>query len=129
MSQKLYGLSKTFLVSGTTISAYRVVKFTGTALAIHDTSTAYPLGIIQDTVDPSMPAEVMIDGTSKVMTAEAVTCGDLLTVQTGTGLVWKMSTTSYTHTSGEKVIGIALESGNTNALIEVLIARSRGVQA
>jgi hypothetical protein len=128
MSQQNTSLTKTFLVSGSTVTAYRAVKFTGTAVTLFDTDTAFPIGIAQATADPSTTVEVMLLGTTKAIVAEAVSPGSILVVATNSTLAVKTAT-AYTATSGLKTFGVALESGTTLAVVEVFINRVLGVQA
>lgn len=128
MSQQLTTLTRTFLVSGTTITSYRWVAFTGTAIKVCDTQTAFPLGVAQATADPSTTVEVLVAGTTKVYCDTAVTAGDVLVAATNGSVIPKIAAT-FTHTSNYKVVGVALESGAVNGIIEMLIDRSQGVQA
>lgn len=129
MSQQLYGLSKTFIVSGTTVTSGRVVKYTGTAVTIYDTITAIPLGVSMEQADPSTTVEVMLFGTVKAVANTACSAGDVVVPATN-GSVETKAATAYTHTSGQKAIGIALETvTNTGATIEILLRPEGGVQA
>lgn len=129
MSQQLTTLTKTFITSGTTVTANRVVKFTGTAVTLWDTVTAYPIGIAQYTADPSTTVEVVLLGTCKAVSETATTVGDVLTIATNGSITPKLST-AYTHTSGIKTIGLALETTPaTGATIEIFFNRESGVQA
>lgn len=128
MSQQNTTLTKTFMVSGSTVTAGRVLKFTGTAVTLFDTDTAFPIGIAQATADPSTTVEVLLLGTTKAIVAEAVSPGSILVAATNATLAVK-TTTAYTHTSNIKVIGVALESGTALAIVEVFVHRGLGVQA
>lgn len=128
MSQELNRFIKTFIVGGSTITAGRVVKFTGTAVTLWDTETAFPLGISQDTYDPSTTASIILAGTVKAVADASIAVGAIIQAATNGNIVTKPAA-GYTSTASAKVLGIALENASTNSVIEIFLARSMSVQA
>lgn len=115
------------LKANATMSAYRIVKLTAAnTVGLHDTSTSLIFGV---TVDDSQggtnsAVKVAIDGTAKVACAASVSVGAIVTAQTTTGLLVEASGHTFTNTTTSlipKVLGIAMASGSTNSVIEVLL--------
>ena len=104
------------------ISAYSIVQVDTTAqkCSMPTTITSNVVGISQDLAVTNGAVAICINGTSKVVAGASVTAGDPVGAQTaGTG---KAVTVSTTTTAG---IGIALQSGSTNSVIEVIVQPRR----
>lgn len=89
---------------------------------------ARPIGILQN--DPNscgQGAEVMLAGVSKVALGGNVTQGDLLSNDCA-GRIVGITLSSGQNTTGQYVIGVALQSGNTTAVIYAVIHQPYIVQ-
>ena len=110
------------------LSAYRIVRPTGTPnqVALYDTTTSLILGVTtQDCVKSDAAAAVAINGTCRVICAASVSCGALLKPEAATTSGFAVeSANSYSNTAASlqpKTLGIALNAGSTNTVIEVLL--------
>ena len=87
-----------------------------------------PIGILQN--DPNscgQGAEVMLSGVSKVALGGNVTQGDQLTNDCA-GRIVGITLSSGQNTTGQYVFGVALQSGNTTAIIYAVIHQPYIVQ-
>lgn len=113
-----------------TLAAYRIVTVTGAnQVGYWNTITANMIGVTWDDgskVGSGGDVDVVIAGTAKVQCLASVAAGSLVGAETATGLGVQRSNPSAitTATASIKAIGIALENGSTNSVIEVLISRS-----
>ena len=108
-----------------TLSAYRIVKpTTANHVGLWDTSTAQIIGVTLDdsTGGSDSSVAIVIAGTAKVACGASVSTGALVCAQTATGLLIETGAIPTTATSTfPKMLGIALQSGSTNSVIEVLL--------
>ena len=102
------------------ISAYSIVGVDTTGLcSMPATNTVAILGVSQDLATTNGATGICINGTSKVTAGLSITAGDPIAAQTGgTGKAVVGTTTAAT-------VGIALENGSTNSVIEVSIQPRR----
>lgn len=106
--------------------AYRVVGVATTGdfyAGICITATSHILGISQEDASSTGEAwKVRKYGTSKAACGASVSAGSILTFQTDTGKVILATITDNTTTSTvPKTVGIALQAGSTNSVIEISI--------
>ena len=125
MSQRRAVVEVSF-TAGETLAAFRIVgPSSGTsAVQLWDTSTALFTGVTQDSSSGGTGSSVLvaIGGACKVVCDASVSAGAILTGQTATGLAIAGVNTSDTHTTTlPRSIGVALQAGSTNAVIEMLI--------
>ena len=122
MSQSLGGLDRSFL-AGDTVSAYHVMQVpTATANTVipWQTTTAAIVGVTQEAVDSGSAVTVRLLGTTKCIAANSIVSGTILMPQTATGLVLTATTAQIT-AAARHIVGISLEAGDTNSVIEVLL--------
>ena len=100
-----------------TLSANRIVSLAGNhSVGLCNTSTARPFGLIEDQVNPSVGAAVLIKGVGRVVCFASVSAGSLLApASDGSGMVVERATTTA-HT-----VGYALEAGSTNSVINIMV--------
>lgn len=125
MSQKRGTNEVNFRNSGATIPAYRIVKPNGAgSVALHDTATALIIGVSQEqSGDSGTSVWVAINGTAKGQCGASVSSGALLTALTATGAIVEATHVLNTTTTVIPYsLGISLEAGSTNAVIEVTVA-------
>lgn len=105
--------------------AYRVVApgTTSSQAQVWVTATTLMIGISQKDASATGEAwNVRIYGTSKATCGASVSSGSILTAQTDTGKVIAGTKTYDTGTTAiPRTIGVALEKGDTNSVIQVLI--------
>lgn len=107
-----------------TLAAYTVVGISAAnTVALRDTSTSMIFGV---TTDDSMDGTgssvaVCIAGTAKVLCGASVSAGSVVTVQTATGYAIEAAAVNTTTSAIPKLLGIALQAGSTNAVIEVAL--------
>ena len=128
MSQFSNQIIKTFEARAS-ITAYTCVAALATTTASvgpWNTVTLFPIGVAQNNASTGDAIEVCIGGTSKVGCQAAVTGGQV--VQPGTvtanitlGIGCIKNAATFTVTTNWPTLGIALESGLTNSVIEVLV--------
>lgn len=112
-------------IANENIGAFLVVAVPATSTSIGircelaDTSTAIPLGIIQDSVSAEGAADVRTSGVGRAICGASVSSGAILTWDTA-GKVVETGATSATITA--RCIGIALTPGSANSVIYVQIA-------
>lgn len=108
------------LTATASVSAYSIVGVDTTGYcSMPATNTVAILGVTQDLATTNAAVGICINGTSKVVAGMSITAGDPIAAQTGgTGRGAVATTTS----AG---LGIALESGSTNSVIEVSVQPRR----
>lgn len=132
MSQFSNQIVKSF-IANQSITAYTVVTRAATStysVAPWNTITAQIIGIAQNNGSTGDAIEVCFGGTSKVYCAASISTGAIVGPNTvtanltgGIGSVIER-VSLFTVTASNKTVGVALEAGSTNSLIEVLIAIS-----
>lgn len=125
MSQTRNQVYATF-VAGETIPAYTIVAPTSTdnTVEIHDTASSLILGVAAD--DSSGGAgssvKVVVGGTAKIICGASVSAGEIVTPQTATGYaIAGISDFGTATTLVPRTVGIALQAGSTNSVIEVAL--------
>lgn len=106
--------------------AYRVVSPSAVGnhyAGIHVTATSIILGVSQnDCSSTGQGWRIRINGTTKVTCGASVSAGAICIPQTATGKVVEGTKTYNTGTTAiPRSVGIALESGSTNSVIEMQI--------
>ena len=120
MSQQTPG-TRLSILGNESITAYRVVAVdTDRTVRMWDTSTSNILGVSADFGDSSSACQVLLNGTAKVQCALSVGVGAIVGPSTDSNgqIVERVEATT---TSYFKTLGIALESGSTNSVIEVAL--------
>jgi hypothetical protein len=131
MAQSLYGLDKTFISDAaynTTTAQYRVMYAAGSDTAgIINTVTCNVIGILQNanSVEATGGAAIVrLLGTSKAVCGASVTVGNLLIPNTAGAVVPVAAITGTAY----QLVGVALETGSTNSVIEITVNPSRAQQ-
>lgn len=112
--------------AGETIPAYRVVGMivgpTAHTVKLHITSTSLIFGVSQDQVDTNgfVPVAMQYGCSSKVVCNVSIAAGDIVAPATDAAGKIKSVTLSNTGTA-TPTLGIALQAGSTNSVIEVLL--------
>lgn len=84
------------------------------------TSTSHILGVVENTQNNSDAAvSVIIGGTALAKCGASVSVGALVGPQTATALIIERAAPNTVTSQLHKTLGIALQSGSANALIEV----------
>lgn len=122
MSQFTPGV-KVSIEASDTIPAFAVVALGATRLvAAWVTSTSHILGVSEALADSGAACSVIVSGTAKVKCNASVPAGSLVApVTDAAGAIKAVTTASLTTTAYPRTLGIALESGSTNSVIEVLL--------
>lgn len=119
MSQMSNQLVKSF-IAGASLPAYVAVNLTAVANTVTNsiTSTSVLIGVTTNGAPSGGAVPVAIGGTAKMICAASTPVASVIVAQTGTGyaVVGDPTTTSL-----NRSIGIALDAGSTNSVIEVLI--------
>lgn len=109
-----------------TLSAFRVVRVTAAnTVGLYDTTTSLIYGVTGDDSQggTGSSVKVVVSGSVKVQCAASVSAGALVTAQSATtsGLVMEVGAHINNTTSAAvpKILGIAMEAGSTNTVIEV----------
>lgn len=100
-----------------TLSAYTVVKVSaGNTVAAYDTTTAQALGVTQQASKGGANSSVLVAllGCCKVTAGAAISAGDVVMANNAGQVIARDTTTS-------KAVGIALDAGETNSTIEILL--------
>lgn len=100
-----------------TLSAYTVVKVSAAnTVAAYDTTTAQALGVTQQASQGGANSSVLVAllGCCKVIAGAAVTAGDIVMANNAGQAITRDTTTS-------KALGVALDAGETNSVIEILL--------
>jgi len=129
MSQFSNQIVKSFMANQS-IGAYVVVSRAATStmsVLPWNTTTSFVLGVSLNAASTGEAVNVVIGGTAKVACAASVSVGAIVGPNTvtsnlnaGPGCIVERAA-SFTSTALYKNIGIALEAGSTNSVIEVLI--------
>jgi len=122
MSQFSNQVVKTF-AANQSVTAYTIVSRAATstmAVLPWNTTTSLVLGIARDNASTGDALEVVIGGTAKVICSASVSAGSLVGPTTATA-GYAAAITGFFTTSAYKYIGIALEAGSTNSVIEVAL--------
>lgn len=124
MSQMSNQMVKSFQASAT-IPAYVVVKGdTVGKVKVWDTTAAFVIGVSADYSNTDQVAPIVIGGTAKVRCAASVAAYTTVGPSTVTTNVTPgsiITTVFGTTTANLIILGIALENGSTNSVIEVLL--------
>lgn len=124
MAQENNGKVITLKAADGSVAAYRVVGVSGeNQVDVWQTATSLMLGIaLNDASATNDAVAVALDGTARACCGASVSAGAILTAQTDTGKVIEATITDNTTTSTvPRTIGVALQSGDTNSVIEVAI--------
>lgn len=130
MSQFSSQITKSFMANQS-VAAFTVVSRAATTSTMSvrpwDTTTSFILGVAVNNASTGDSVNVVIGGTARVSCAASVSVGALVGPNTATANLNQgigsivERTGSFTSTILYKNLGIALESGSTNSVIEVLI--------
>ena len=97
--------------------------------SLHITSSTYILGVTLDSVnDTTGTTPVIVAGTAKCVCGASVSVGSIVSPQTDTGKVIEAAPPATNTTAGIPTLGIALESGSANGMIEVALQINNYVQ-
>ena len=124
MSQEVQGNIKTFKAADISVPAYRIVTLSAAqTVDIPNTLTSVLIGITANDGSATNDAiGVVLNGTAKCACGASVDAGAILTVQTSTGkCIAGTQLLNTTTTAVPRTIGIALDAGSTNSVIEVAI--------
>lgn len=127
MAQEVNGVKKTFKALNASIPAYRIVAV-GAGKDVVDlakTSTAMLVGVSANNISATGQAvSVILNGTARCQCGASVSAGALLSFQTDTGMCIEALAAAYNHTTTTiipRTIGVALQAGSTNSVIEILV--------
>lgn len=124
-----HGLETTYRAT-LSIPAYVVVAAAATSpteALVWNTSTANILGVSLDNVSTGGALAVRYQGRVKLICNASVSAGAIVGPATSTaGYITERANPATTTTAFQKVIGIALQAGSTNAVIEVLLNIDNG---
>lgn len=112
------------LKAASTLPAYVVVGVSdANTVSLHATSTSMIFGVTtQASLDGTGTSiAVAIAGTAKVLAGASVSAGSIVTVQTATGYAVAAAAVNTTTSAIPKILGIALNAGSTNGIIEVAL--------
>lgn len=125
MSQHMNQPAITLKAADESVPANRILTLSaGQTVDIPNTTTAMIIGVSCNDISATGQAVgVARNGTAKIQCGASVSAGALLTYQTSTGKCIEASANinATTTTAIEKTIGIAMEAGDTNSLIEVAL--------
>ena len=124
MAQDVNGTIKSFKAASGSVPAYRIAVLTaGNTVGVTFTSTSVIVGITtNDASATGQAVGVCLNGTAKCTCGASVSAGALLTAATDTGkCIDATSVLNTTTTVIPRTIGIALQTGSTNSVIEVAI--------
>lgn len=113
--------------SAATLPAYVVVKpTTANHVGLWDTSTALIMGVTLDTSNNNGGSDsavaIVVGGSAKVICGASVSTGALIAVQTATGYAIEAgSLPNTTSATFPRLLGISLQAGSTNSVIEVML--------
>ena len=117
-----------FKCAAATLPAYVIVKpgTAGNTVALHDTNTAQIIGITQQQSQGGIGSSVLValNGCAKVQAGASVSAGAVLIPQTATGYAIEDAAGGFINTTTALVnfsLGLALDAGDTNSVIEVLL--------
>lgn len=124
MSQENQGQIISCKAANASVTAYRVVTvIAGNTIDVFDTTTSKILGVsIQNAAAAGSAVGVTINGTARVTCNSTINAGAVVAPVAGTGkIAAETALFNTTTTVIPRTLGIALESGTTNAVIEVAI--------
>lgn len=122
MSQVSNQMVKSFVVNLST-PAFTIVAIQATSTSQVTnvwTSTLNIVGVTLDNASTGDSIPVAIGGTAKVICNASIAAGSLVAPLTATGFGVALAAT-FTSTALYKHVGVALNNGSTNSVIEVLI--------
>lgn len=122
MSQVSNQLIKSFAVNSS-VPAFTIVAIQATSTSQVTnvwTSTLNIVGVALDNASAGDSVPVAIGGTARVICNVSISAGDLVAPVTSTGFGVGLAAT-FTSTALFKHLGVALDNGSTNSVIEVLI--------
>lgn len=126
MSQESNQVVKTFVASES-ISAYAVVGILAGSYIAWDTLSANIVGVAMDNASTNGALPVCIAGTAKVRCFASVPTSVVVgPASAGSGSIQNRGATGTSTANFEKVLGVSLENGSTNAVIEVLLQVQNG---
>jgi hypothetical protein len=104
-----------FLAAGSDLSTkqYHVVKLDAQGKAVLAGAGELSLGILQNDPSEGQACDIAVDGVSKAKAGASITLGSLLSANANGQVV--------PATSGDYVIGIALEAASSGDIVSVLI--------
>lgn len=107
------------------IPAHRVVVLNADRnCALYQTSTSRAIGVSERLVDSGAACSIIVSGTAKAQCLASIAAGALVAAATaGSGKI--QAVTVNTVTTFAPIIGIALESGSSDASIEILVQPER----
>lgn len=122
MSQESNQIVKSFKANET-IPAYAIVHLlTDSTIEVWDTVTSKVIGVSRDLTQPGAAAAVVIGGTARVLCNASISAGAIVgPTNTNTGSIVERGATNTSTSDFARILGIALENGSTNAVVEVLI--------
>lgn len=124
MSQENQGTIISCKANDASITAYKIVTVAGENIVkMWDTTTANILGVTtMDAVATYSAIGVVINGTARVTCGASVGVGTVVAPQTATGKCIEATVLLNTTTTViPRTLGIALENGSTNSVIEVAL--------
>lgn len=128
MSQQVPGgLVKSFQAAAT-LSANRIVALSAAnQVGLWNTTTAMIIGVtLEDSRQTGQAIAVALGGTVKVLCNASVSAGAIVGPDTNTGAIIERANAA---TNTAKTLGIALEAGSTNSVIEVALQIKNSTQA
>lgn len=117
MSQSQYSGSKGFHATNAISGAGYAVKLSSGQVVVATAGTDKIIGVTEDSAAAGEVVSVRLrsaPGTVKVKAGGTIAVGDLVTATTAGKLI-------ATTTAGDQVVGMALEAGASNDLVEVML--------
>jgi len=127
MSQENNGTIISCKAANTNVTAYKIVAVSAeNTVALWDTVTSAILGVSSmDAAAANSAVGVVINGTVRVQCGASVGAGSVVCPQTATGkCIEATNTLNTTTTVIPRTLGIALENGSTNSVIEVALMQN-----
>lgn len=124
MSQQKIGDIITLKAADLSVPAYRIVGVDANGKAdIPNTTTTALLGVTNNDASATNQAVgVIISGTAKCKCGASVGAGEVVGCQTSTGKCIEITDVAVTTTTAvPKAIGISLQAGSTNSVIEITV--------
>ena len=124
MSQQMVGDVITLPAASGSVPAFRIASVNSSGqCAIAVSTTSVQIGVTNN--DASSTGEavgIIINGTGKVACGASVAAGVVVGMQTDTGKVIDvLDTADTTTTAVPRAIGVSLQAGSTNSIIEITI--------
>lgn len=122
MSQQSNQSVKSFTAAHS-IPAYSVVTcLTDGTVAVWSATASMIIGIATDNASTGGALGIVIGGTAKVICNASISAGAIVAgVGNTNGAIAEAGATNTTTGDFQKIVGISLENGSTNAVIEVLL--------